>query len=230
MQKQPKKTLDLFEEETGKAKKEDDDVHKSTFERRQDKVKQTIDDIHDTMLASIGGEKPWQLRGEVTALARPQDSLLEEYLQFDHTTRQAPVISVATTDQLEQMIKQRVKDKAFDDVERKVKPVEMQYKYKKQVMLDQEKSKVGLGDVYEQEFLKQQQQQQEQHQVHSAATTDVANPKHDEIRKLMQSLFIKLDALSNFHYTPKAVLHFFFTRTNKLNKKSDVTRNEIYKA
>ena len=55
------------------------------------------------------------------------------------------------------MIKQRIKDKAFDDVERKVKTVEMQYEYKKQVVLNNEKSKLGLGDVYEQEYLKQQQ-------------------------------------------------------------------------
>ena len=101
-------------------------------------------------------DKQWQLKGEVTAKTRPKESLLEEYLEFDHTTRQAPVISTSTTEELEAMIKQRIKDKAYDDVERKVKPVEMLYEYKKNVVLDQEKSKVGLGDVYEKDFLKQQ--------------------------------------------------------------------------
>jgi len=123
-------------------------------------------------------DKQWQLKGEVTAKTRPKESLLEEYLEFDHTTRQAPVISTSTTEELEAMIKQRIKDKAYDDVERKVKPVEMLYEYKKNVVLDQEKSKVGLG---------------------------VENPKHAEIKKMMEKLFVKLDALSNFHYTPKAV-------------------------
>ena len=99
------------------------------------------------MLSSVGDSKPWQLRGEVTAETRPQDSLLVEFLQYDHMVRKAPLQAPSTTEALEKMIKQRVKDKAFDEVERKVKPVEMQYKYKKQVLLDQEKSKVGFSDV-----------------------------------------------------------------------------------
>lgn len=142
-------------------------------------------------------DKPWQLQGESTAKSRPKESLLEEYLDFDHTTRQAPITSAKTTEELEALIKQRIKDKAFDDVERKVKPVDMQYEYKKQVVLNQEKSKLGLSEVYEQEFLKQQNG--------SEKSNDQANPKHEEIRKQMQNLFMKLDALSNFHYTPKAV-------------------------
>lgn len=32
-------------------------------------------------------EKPWQLTGEVTAQTRPENSMLEEDVDFDHTSR-----------------------------------------------------------------------------------------------------------------------------------------------
>jgi U3 small nucleolar ribonucleoprotein component len=31
--------------------------------------------------------KPWQLTGEIEGQKRPENSLLEEYLQYDRTTR-----------------------------------------------------------------------------------------------------------------------------------------------
>ena len=55
------------------------------------------------------------------------------------------------------MIKPRLilHTQAFDDVERKVKPKEDAFEFKKRIALDQEKSKLSLGEIYEQEYLQQ---------------------------------------------------------------------------
>ena len=39
------------------------------------------------------GEKPWQLTGEIAGPARPENSLLQEHLEYDTAGRQAPVIT-----------------------------------------------------------------------------------------------------------------------------------------
>ncbi|KAG8001599.1 U3 small nucleolar ribonucleoprotein MPP10 [Nibea albiflora] len=162
---------------------------KSSFEKRQEKMSEKIKELETAALA----EKPWQLSGEVTAQTRPENSMLEEDVEFEQTSRMAPAITEETTLQLEDIIKQRIKDQAFDDVVRKEKPKEEVFEYKKRLTLDHEKSKQSLAEIYEQEYLKQNQQKTEEEE----------NPSHGEIQKLMDTLFLKLDALSNFHFTPK---------------------------
>ncbi|NXC01740.1 MPP10 protein, partial [Orthonyx spaldingii] len=162
---------------------------KSSFEKRQEKMSKKIKSLEEALLE----EKPWQLKGEVTGQKRPENSLLEETVLFDHAVRMAPVITEETTFQLEDIIKQRILDEAWDDVVPKEKPKEDAFEYKKRITLDHEKSKLSLAEIYEQEYMK----------LHQQKTEEEENPEHKEIQEMMDSLFQKLDALCNFHFTPK---------------------------
>ncbi|XP_077515527.1 U3 small nucleolar ribonucleoprotein MPP10 [Amblyomma americanum] len=169
-------------------------LQKSSFEQSQEFLKKKIRQLEERNLEP----RPWRLQGEVEATERPENSLLQEHFHFEHATRQPTAITDETTKCLEDVILQRIRDKAWDDVERKIRQAEEPFELRRRVTLDQEKSKLSLAEVYEQQFLDKQ----------KAADEDEPpkeNPAHTEIRTAMRDLFTKLDALSNFHMMPKPV-------------------------
>ena len=80
----------------------------------------------------------------------------------------------------------------------------------------QEKSKLSLAEVYEQEYLKQKSSLEEAAKKPGMLDDDgnEQTPKEVEsIRRSMNILFSKLDSLTHFHFTPKGKLEFLKSLT-----------------
>ena len=181
---------------------EDDGPVKSSHEVSEERLAKKISRLEENAV----GEKPWQMGGEVAAPVRPENSLLAEHLEYDTAARQAPTVTEDVARKLEDIIRQRVKDKAWDDVERKIKPVEDPVEYKKKLVLDQEKSKLSLAQVYEEEYMKLADNATAKKP--SVGLLDKDDEEEtpaevEEIKTMMNTLFRKLDSLTHLHYTPK---------------------------
>ena len=197
------KTRTLFDDE-----EESQDKTKTPFQQRQEKLQQTISALEEQNMQTKG----WQMLGESSAKSRPENSLLDETLDFEVASKPVPVITEEITKSIEDIIRQRILDMSFDDVERCISPMEHIKRLEEQaakresrrVELDDGKPQKSLADVYETEYQEQQAKLTPPDEDPDAQ----AKPKkkeHEEIESLFKDLCYKLDALSNWHFTPAPV-------------------------
>jgi U3 small nucleolar RNA-associated protein MPP10 len=147
-------------------------------------------------------EKPWQMRGETSGTARPTESLLDSTPEFEVATKQAPLVTVERTMNLEEIIKKRILNEDWDDVvPRELPDVAWNKKRGELPEVSQEKSKLGLGELYEREYMKKALGYDAEAVEKETEEEKVAN----EIKGLFANLCSKLDALSNYHFAPRPV-------------------------
>ncbi|CAH0481040.1 unnamed protein product [Peronospora belbahrii] len=171
------------------AEKADERGIMSSYQRQRQRLQKEIKELEREAVS----EKPWLLKGEVRSAARPENSLLEAVLDYDIPVKIAPVITEEVSIALEKMVKKRILENDFDDVIRKFAGNEEDEK-KKLEEVSMEKSKEGLGEIYEKEYMKT---------AMGFEADDESKQDQEEIDVMFKSLCWKLDALSNYHFTPK---------------------------
>ena len=153
------------------------------------------------------GDKPWQLKGEVNSKSRPRDSLLNEDLDFDLGRKAQPQTQTKeVTDEIEEIIKQRILDMMFDDVQPK-RPIDSaQTKTATEDFMDYEKSKKSLAELYEEDFKKQV--------LHIPVNTELERAKK-EITVVFKKLCYNLDLISALHPVPKPIVQDLEIKSSK---------------
>ncbi|KAG2327290.1 hypothetical protein Bca52824_010018 [Brassica carinata] len=188
----------IDDEEAGNGNQGNENL--STHEKELLKLQSKIDQMEKANL----DPKHWTMQGEVTATKRPKNSALEVDLDFEHNARPPPVITEEVTASLEDMIKSRIIEARFDDVQRAPSlPTKSKREAKE---LDDNKSKKGLAEVYEEEYV--------QKSNPSFAPATFSDELKKEASMLFKKLCLKLDALSHFHFTPKPVIEEMSIQTN----------------
>jgi len=140
-------------------------------------------------------KKEWQMRGEIRAVERPVNALLDVDVDFETGLQSKIIISKETNEKIESIIKQRILDRVFDD---RQLPPPSSHRIDEQTKslpdLNFEKDKRGLAGVYEDEY--------------KQLTTGVdpvkskADKQKDEIRDLFKTICFCIDSMSRFNFTP----------------------------
>ncbi|SPO23631.1 related to MPP10 - component of the U3 small nucleolar ribonucleoprotein [Ustilago trichophora] len=181
----------------------------STHEKRVAALKEEIARLEDENVA----KKDWTLMGEAGTRARPQDSLLEQDLEFERAAKVTPQVTEEMTESIEDLIKRRILDQNFDDVIRRREMEALPFLPSRLLELSDSKSAKSLAELYEEEYQAARGVDGEDGAPVAEADAKLAK-EHEEITALYDDIFNKLDALSNAHFTPKAPKATIQTLTN----------------
>ena len=171
----------------------------SVHEIRSQKLQQQTLRLEEDMMA----EKPWRMMGEARGTNRATDSLLDSTPEFEVAFKPPPILTPQHAADIEMMIKKRIIDEDWDDVIPRELPDIGAHKRGggDAPEVSQEKSKLGLGELYEREYLKKTAGYDRD--AHEKQTEEDA--AKDEMKRLFANLCSQLDALSNYHFAPRPV-------------------------
>ncbi|CAI4547101.1 AHG_G0029620.mRNA.1.CDS.1 [Saccharomyces cerevisiae] len=186
--------LDLFADEEDEPNAEGvgeaSDKNLSSFEKQQIEIRKQIEQLENEAVA----EKKWSLKGEVKAKDRPEDALLTEELEFDRTAKPVPVITSEVTESLEDMIRRRIQDSNFDDLQRRTLLDITRKSQRPRFELSDVKSSKSLAEIYEDDYTRAEDE---------SALSEELQKAHSEISELYANLVYKLDVLSSVHFVPR---------------------------
>lgn len=169
----------------------------SSFKKYNDKKSQEISLLENELISA----KKWDMKGEVKGQERPENSLLSLSSIIERASKPLPIVSQEHTNTIEELIINRIKNDNYNDVIPKKKSITNNNNNDDDDDINNinEKSKIGLGDIYENEY------------VEKMGLNNKKNGKIDankeEIKELFNIISKQLDALSHFHYTPKPVVN-----------------------
>merc|ERR1740130_1482336 len=92
------------------------------------------------------------------------------------------------------MIKRRIRENLFDDVERKNETLGADRKTRTKPEISEEKSEAGLAEIYEKDY---------RQEVMGETQEDELSKEEVAIETDFKTICYKLDALANYHFTPR---------------------------
>ncbi|GMM40804.1 rRNA-processing protein [Hanseniaspora uvarum] len=170
----------------------------SSHERQQLEIQRQIQQLEEKAVE----DKHWGMKGESNAKNRPKDALVEEEveLEFESNAKSVPVITSEIVESIEEIIKKRIKEMQFDDLEKRIINTNMKPRRTREEV-SQVKSKVSLADQYKEA----DDEAAVDRDLDEFEESEELKEKHKEIDTLFDDVMYTLNALSSAHFTPKPV-------------------------